>query len=173
MKKEFIPYEQALALKELGFDEPCFGTYLSSFQSDWKVYELILEMGMNEEFEDNRNVYLLERACSAPTFSQAFRWFREKYNLVHEISWSKYKGGLNFDYDVFSLVLPTDDELGDEDDDIASDKSMETYDSLVDKGFRHHESNTYEEAELACLIKLIEIANKIKYSSSDVPTYYN
>ena len=23
MEKEFIPYEQALALKELGFDEPC------------------------------------------------------------------------------------------------------------------------------------------------------
>jgi hypothetical protein len=23
--KDFIPYEQALALKELGFDEPCFG----------------------------------------------------------------------------------------------------------------------------------------------------
>ena len=27
MDKEFIPYEQALALKELGFDEPCFATY--------------------------------------------------------------------------------------------------------------------------------------------------
>ena len=52
MNKEFIPYEQALALKELGFDEPCFGQYLSSRQSDWKIYELILEMGMNEEFED-------------------------------------------------------------------------------------------------------------------------
>jgi len=34
---------------------------------------------------------------------------------------------------------------------------METYDSLVDKGFRHHESNTYEEAEFECLNKLIEI----------------
>jgi hypothetical protein len=63
---------------------------------------------------------------------------------------------LEFDYDIFSLVLPTDAELGDEDD-IASGKSMETYDSLVDKDFRHHESNTYEEAELACLRKLIEI----------------
>lgn len=84
------------------------------------------------------------------------RWFREKYNLVHEISWSKSKGGVSFDYDIFSLVLPTDDELGDEDD-IASDKSMETYDSLVEKDFKHKSSETYEEAELACLIKLIEI----------------
>jgi hypothetical protein len=24
MEKDFIPYEEALALKELGFDEPCF-----------------------------------------------------------------------------------------------------------------------------------------------------
>ena len=27
MENEFIPYEQALALKELGFDEPCIGYY--------------------------------------------------------------------------------------------------------------------------------------------------
>jgi hypothetical protein len=27
LETEFIPYEQALALKELGFDEPCFGFY--------------------------------------------------------------------------------------------------------------------------------------------------
>ena len=27
MKKEFIPYKQALLLKELGFDEPCLGYY--------------------------------------------------------------------------------------------------------------------------------------------------
>ena len=26
-KKEFAPYEPSLALKELGFDEPCFGWY--------------------------------------------------------------------------------------------------------------------------------------------------
>lgn len=27
LDKEFIPYQEALALKELGFDEPCFGFY--------------------------------------------------------------------------------------------------------------------------------------------------
>ena len=27
MNKEFVKYEQALALKELGFDEPCIGWY--------------------------------------------------------------------------------------------------------------------------------------------------
>ena len=27
MKREFVPYEQALELKELGFDEPCLSFY--------------------------------------------------------------------------------------------------------------------------------------------------
>ena len=90
MNKDFVPYEESLELKELGFDEPCFGKWLSSAQSNWKEYELILEMGMNEEFEDNRNIYLLERACSAPTFSQAFRWFRKKHKLSPIISQFSY-----------------------------------------------------------------------------------
>jgi len=146
MTKEFIPYQQALALKELGFDEPCFRWYDERWGDDLQ----------QDKFNTNKDLFMTDLDCSAPLYQQAFRWFREKYSLVHEISWSKYKGGLNFDYDVFSLVLPTDDELGDEDD-IASDKSMETYDSLVDKDFRHKESDTYEEAEQACLEKLIEI----------------
>lgn len=147
MEKEFVPYEQALALKELGFDEECFGLFVRDKSL------LIKQIPNQQECEQYFGGIL------APTFSQAFRWFREKYNLVHEISWSKYKGGLNFDYDVFSLVLPTDDELGNEDD-IALDKSMETYDSLVKKDFRHKKSDSYEEAEFACLKKLIEIVKK-------------
>ena len=31
MEKEFIPYTEALALKELGFDEPCFANYSPEF----------------------------------------------------------------------------------------------------------------------------------------------
>jgi hypothetical protein len=154
MNKEFIPYEQAFTLKELGFDEPCFGDY---YKFDNNDIHLDTDDDRHRIITDNKDEVIIE--IPAPLYQQVFRWFREEYSLVHEISWSKYKGGLNFDYDVFSLVLPTDDELGDEDD-IASDKSMETYDSLVDKDFRHHESNTYEEAELACLIKLIEIVKK-------------
>ena len=26
-KKDFVPYDKALKMKELGFDEPCFGFY--------------------------------------------------------------------------------------------------------------------------------------------------
>jgi len=146
MTQEFIPYEQALELKELGFDEPCFGTYLSSFQSDWKVYELILEMGMNEEFEDNRNVYLLEGACSAPTFSQAFRWFREKYNIQGYIYSSTVRGNsektkqfTGYIWNINGIDMPF----------ISTDARDELHD-------------TYEEAELACINKLIEIIENQK-----------
>ena len=148
MNREFIPYQTALDLKELGFDEPCFGLFVSMNNE-----LLIKEMPNQQESEQYFGGIL------APTFSQAFRFFREKYNLVHEISWGKYKGGVSFDYDIFSLVLPTDDKLGDEND-IYIEKPMETYDSLAEKTFRDRESDSYEGAELACLIKLIEICKK-------------
>jgi hypothetical protein len=150
MEKEFIPYPLALRMKQIGFNEPCIGFATMAYKD---VIHCDIKFKVHKESD------LPTKPFGVPTWQSAFRWFREKYNLVHEISWSKYKGGLNFDYDVFSLVLPTDDELGDEDD-IASDKSMETYDSLIDKDFRHKESDTYEEAETACLTKLIEIVEQ-------------
>jgi hypothetical protein len=65
MKREFIPYELALELKELGFNESCFA-YL---KPNVLTYEITI--GEFNEFEYH----------SAPTYSQAFRWFREKHNL--------------------------------------------------------------------------------------------
>jgi hypothetical protein len=68
---DFVPYELALELKQLGFDEPCFAFY------DESLY-----------FPNNENQYgtfcnqkLDASSCSAPTYSQAFRWFREKHGL--------------------------------------------------------------------------------------------
>ena len=147
MKTEFIPYEQALDLKELGFDEPCFGKWLSFKQSDWKVYELILEMGMNEEFEDNRNFYLREGACSAPTFSQVFRWFREKYNISYSIDWMSRSSEFYNGYYVHFRGI--------NDNKINQENFIVLNDELPSKGYKVYK--TYEEAELACLNKLIEI----------------
>ena len=65
MEKEFIPYQEALALKELGFDEPCFGyyNYNGTHFFDYKPKT------------DDKNL------TKAPLYQQAFRWFREKYGL--------------------------------------------------------------------------------------------
>ena len=84
MNKEFIPYEQALELKELGFDERCFGFYNPRHEiSKEPLYE-----HTGGTFDNyNRTDYLV----SAPLYQQAFRWFREKYDLF--ISIFHYENG--------------------------------------------------------------------------------
>ena len=131
MTQEFIPYEQASELKELGFDEPCFGWFRSTLiPSNFTEFFLETEFGMNESPSDWVNSNFLDEACSAPLYQQAFRWFREKYNYNHSIVFTKHPFGTNeYQY----MILLEDGEY-------------------VETNFK-----TYEEAELACLIKLIEI----------------
>lgn len=130
MNKEFIPYEQALALKELGFNEPCFGCYTSSLiPSNFTDYSLETEFGMNESPSDWVNSNFLGNACSAPLFQQAFRWFRETCDIIQTIS--------------------RDGSLAKE--------GMWAYTIITDGIYFNDGYKTYEEAELACLQKLIEI----------------
>jgi hypothetical protein len=80
LEKDFFPYEQALALKELGFDEPCLAWF-----SETKKLQIAPETykkwtGKPCNNSNIINVFNVD-CISAPTFSQAFRWFREKYNL--------------------------------------------------------------------------------------------
>jgi hypothetical protein len=118
MKKEFIPYEQALALKELGFDEPCFAYY-----GEINGGEIMLFLKKNF---DNQALYIL-----APLYQQAFRWFREKHNIDSYHIEPTNNMFSNF-YGVLGLRTAT-----------------------FNGGFK-----TYEEAELACLKKLIEIVKR-------------
>ena len=122
IEKEFVPYEQAFALKQLGFNEPCFGYYIGGrlFITSDTVYN-------STEI----------RVCIAPTFSQLFKWFREKYGLYSCIMYSSdgiIKGGYSPMIDVMKPHKATLD--------------LNTYD-------------IYEEAELACLRRLIEIVKTV------------
>ena len=122
MEKEFVKYEIALELKELRFDEPCLGYYVGK---DKEVY-------MSNETLSAPFQFRLESKTTfvAPTFSQAFRFFRDKYGLLSFI-----------DMDVYSFYRFT----------IYEGKciSVAPY-------------RAYEEAELACLVKLIEIVKEKK-----------
>jgi len=117
MKNEFCTYEQSLALKELGFD------------NNELKYQYI-----NKELKDNIFIPQIKpngmEVISAPLIQQAFRFFREKYGLVHEVHY--YKSGELFEALVFSK---SEDYL---------------------KHLSNH--TTYEEAEQSCLNKLIELA---------------
>ena len=109
MKKDFIPYEQALALKELGFDEPCLAAYLTAGR--------FLDIS---EYVNHGDYRIL-----APLYQQAFRWFREKHGLRHFI---EYDNG--------------------------------HYNAVVQSSLVYH-CDTHEEAELACLNRLIILITPI------------
>lgn len=78
MLEQFIPYPQALKLKELGFDEECLGAwnrngeFLRCSSTFWDLKSLkILESYFGEGSHE----------CLAPLWQQAFDWFREKYKI--------------------------------------------------------------------------------------------
>jgi hypothetical protein len=140
MKNLFCPYEQALALKELGFDEPCFGYWFA---------DKINYPNKIGHLESQERCSYITGGMLAPLYQQALTWFREKHNLHANINPvaddSPYAGGF----------IPNG-KYGGTIDDVTIGKKMLYTDTVC----LVPTSNSYKEAELACLIKLIEIANK-------------
>ena len=131
MDKEFIPYEQALELKELGFDEPCFGYHLDN---KFQFFADVRSCNTNSEFKFYP---------TAPTYSQAFRFFREEYNLRGFIGFRP--NVKQFDCHVYDMSLSCKEYV--------KQRTMEEYNKDPKVG-------TYEEAELECLNILIKICKK-------------
>ncbi len=115
MTKEFLPYDRALKLKQLGFDEPCLGFYERN-------QELIIQECFITDFHGD------SLQCVAPLFQQAFRWFRDEHGHNGVVEGCKKHG---FEWCIFP--------------------DMEHYIKPPNN------FNTYEEAELACIDKLIEL----------------
>jgi hypothetical protein len=159
MTKEFVNYKQALALKELGFDEPCFTSYddekrlrnpFDYKNSDYYLSVPYIEDSRHwifnseltiENFIGNKDLYT--QFIAAPLYQQAFRWFRNEYNLVCVVT--NDDGDIEYDnlryiWDIRVATYSFDD-MEDEENACISQDSYKTY----------------EEAELACLIELIKI----------------
>jgi hypothetical protein len=126
LEKDFVPYEEALVLKELGFDELCLGYY--TIYSDGEVKLFTSDKGF--------------RNLEAPTFSQAFRWFRYKYWYTALILCDSFQ---------IVMQLSTSKTLDSKTGEYIANYSTQTYHKEV--GLK-----SYDEAELACLRKLIEIS---------------
>jgi hypothetical protein len=109
MDKEFVSYEIAVALKELGFNEKCIMSYL----------------GESLFLNPHNNSMATIGYISAPIKQQVFRWFREKYD-AHIHPEKLMPGVYIIHYGTWTSI---------------------TY-------------NTYEEAESACIDKLIELAKQ-------------
>ncbi len=130
MRKEFVSYEIALKLKELGFDEPCF-TYYYNING-------IIRTGIEVHIH-NAWTYAGTKKIEttlAPLYQQVFRWLRNKYAIDFSINtiYSKYNENTIKQY---SGVI--------------DNKTMYTNVGFYDN---------YEEAELAGLQKMIKIIEK-------------
>ena len=125
MKDLFVTYEQAIQLKELGFNEPSLRVGNPNGHTLWKFMDVLDMEGVDigdiikEKFDD--------RFVEIPLKQQVLRWFRDKHNLV---SWV-YIG--NVDRYFYTII--------------------ENGRFVVD----HKVYPTYEEAEDACINKLIQI----------------
>ena len=90
MEREFIPYEQAVALKELGFDEKCLSCYLYEVETfSWEL---------NYQISNNSIPWII----SAPLYQQAFSFL---LNIIKDVSityWNDESGNLKY----FGQVVP-------------------------------------------------------------------
>ncbi len=122
MVEHFVTYNQALALKELGFNETCFGYYTND-----KDYPFILDVrNLKDKYKEE---------IKAPLKSQVFKWFWVYFHLSHNI----------FDWlDDFEITI-TEWSLCE--------------DRIV---YEYPRFDTYEQAESACIDKLIEIIKEKK-----------
>jgi len=131
MENEFISYTEALALKELGFNQPCFGYYTGDKK------HLLIRPNMGRRNEDLNDV-----VCTAPLYQQAFRWFREKYKIQATIEPTKdqHRFELGFNYWIWN-----------------TETAEEWFTEPRDRPAGDYIFDSYGEAELECLKKLIEI----------------
>lgn len=56
MKDQFVTYEIAKKLKELGFDEPCFSKW-EKYINTFKLYPILATFGLNTPYEKESNGY--------------------------------------------------------------------------------------------------------------------
>ena len=135
IESNFVPYHIALDMKSIGFDEPCLAQY-----SKYDVGEATLDIGFskNEIISKFDNLVLF---CSTPLYQQAFRWFRERYSLYINLIY-------DWNDEVYRVTIMMQNE----------DKSCKVI--YLKEGDYIKEYKTLEEAEIECLIKLIELCKK-------------
>lgn len=78
IKDNFIPYEEAKQLKELGFNEPCFKFYYNDgeLSDNYPTTEMLnyINCNFSDSSLSNKHLFL----CSSPLWQQAWEFFREK-----------------------------------------------------------------------------------------------
>lgn len=80
MKEQFLPYEESLTLKKLGFKEDCLARHRK------KQFQFYVAIGPY----DYNTRPISETDISAPLYQQAFKWFRDTHKLNGQIAYCEY-----------------------------------------------------------------------------------
>jgi hypothetical protein len=116
---------------------------------EFVTYELALRMKQLGHY-DQVIVQVDMLFQDRPLYQQAFRWFREKHKL---------NGEVNYLPNVEKYGIITSDMAGMKPKDLSKKENFEIGKKVTNNFVKY---DTYEEAELACLEKLIEIVEQIK-----------
>lgn len=125
MKKKFVPYEESLKLKELGFKEECFAFY----NKDKELSSIEFDVYSGGNLFDLIKNHTNDIDVNTPLWQDAFEWFREQKGLYTDIFVDDDK--------TFGFMITYFVEEG-----------------RVDKPIQR-EYKSYYEAQLACIRKLI------------------
>lgn len=122
-EKDIVSFDQAIELATLGFDKQTLCGYDIA---DRQLYLCQV---------DKDGIYMPQKDLAAPTKSQVFRWFREKYEWYSNLSTWIHEDeiGIYHEFEIYG------------------NKNGVYYFSYF---------KTYEEAENACIDKLIELAKQ-------------
>ena len=124
MEKYFVTYNQSLALKELGFNEPCLAFWDGKNTDAFYFNNIRDASGDYVPFQKHDRL----KWFGAPLKSQVFEWFREKHGLGHMIN--------GMGYETFIVNI-----------------------GGIQHVFNSFNFKTYQEAESACIDKLIELCH--------------
>ena len=95
MNQEFAPFEESLELKEMGFDELCFGYYfdnqITNVDLNWVSTSINPPTLIDGGFYTMKNSDTTnELNCTAPIYSQVFKWFMENHKIDSSVMEKKF-----------------------------------------------------------------------------------
>lgn len=162
--ENFVSQEMAIKLKKLGFNEKCFGYFAEN-----KFYLADNPFNANEDKGD----YLSLQMCSVPLLQQAFKWFRDKYNLHCQIILGKDDLEKMYVYygEICILFYPYSRNTTNDQVDVLKNKIITSADIDIEDELRdldidleddEESFDSYEKTEIACLEQLIKMAKNKK-----------
>lgn len=158
MNNNFTLYQEALELKELGFDEECFGCYelaeVRDYKKDLEIRNEIVLNTLNgyRKYDD-------ESQTSAPLYQQAFKFLREK--LITKIITSERGDYIEGNFTLLPLIFLNKYEIR-----VIGESVSYYIDKTIGRNIPFYKeplhrftesAPTYEEAQLACLKRMIQI----------------